>query len=476
MKIVNVTGQQEFAEKLAAAFQYEDAGRETQNESVTSETVIIADLKETLTDEQKQIVRDGLENESTIVFNNTTNERLSEFALFGVAAENVILKSKQKGRQQDIVVVNAAVDGPVPMEDQALDTTAESASIAEEFAKSLAKGEPLPELTPEEGDGEGDEDVSSGNETTEIEEIPPPTSNADSIARMIEVLNFSEAQSGEESNALEPINRSQASGRVIFTQVSWNPKGWGKTCTIFGSFTIELAAVLTPVRSKYVKITSVGTAVGATTNPDSDYNKSWFTRRARVIAYPGYHYTFDTNSVRLPSGWRRIAIAPETPNSVTTYTKTTGWSIGASAGATVSTDPNVTVGLEASYSESERTTENIMDFRVKNYSSAAACNWVYEYSKVVDGWTSMFYQPFFKKARIHGLAALAKSTMFLKNEAIYEAPANAGGHQRFIFYIGQHVARLWETGDWARYHHHIDYAAKGNWQYLDVNMSMVQHP
>jgi hypothetical protein len=462
--IINLTQDKQFAKELRKALKSEST-MGVRGQKVGEDSVIVADLGTELTDEHKDVIHVGMDNESTLVLKNCNSEKMAEFALFGVNAGIVVLKSMDSGRRQDMVVLGA-VNGP-RMDAWADQTVAaEPNSLSERIDSDLAKGVALRFREPEEVEKFEDDGITSSDEAK--------PSDTHMIARLVEGLNF-RSRIAMETRGLNPINASQASGRVIFAEKSWRPNKRSRA-SIFGSFTVELAAVLEPVKSKYIKITSVGTAVNADPKWDDGRNRGDFTLLAEIRCYPGTKMTWDKNSIRLPDGWRRIAIAPETPNLTSTYTKTTGGSIGGKGGAEVAIDPKITAELEASYSESNSTTDQITDFRVKNFSNAAVCHWQYEYSKVIDDWTSMFIDEPFRCGRVHGLAGLSKSTMFLRNEAIYEAPEDAQGCQRFIFELGQRTARLLENGNWAVMKMNIEYDAEVMWNFLDVNLGMVRHP
>jgi len=105
-------------------------------------------------------------------------------------------------------------------------------------------------------------------------------------------------------------------------------KGTVKTfCTV--DFT--LYATKTP-RYKWIDIKLLVTdAVGMNSSMGNDNNlaRGFFNKNTFVYVFPG---DCSLNNSQLPPGWSRPYIEPHTPNSATTYTSTTGWSVGVEGG------------------------------------------------------------------------------------------------------------------------------------------------
>lgn len=460
--IINLGKDDKFAQELAKTMDLAIASEVTP-EQAREESVIVADLGGEIRKEHREVIGAGMKNHASVVFRNTKSEAMAEFALFGVDGVTAVLKARDAGRAQDIIIFGEQ-DGP--MAEPEADMIESGVSLS--LAHAMASGQrPEPEK-PEAVQREPLEEI-----------VEEQLSESHMVARAIEGLSFRTSLTRDEHVQVSNINASQASGTVIFAQKTWHPaKNPRGTNTIFGAFDIELAAVVEPVRSKIIKITSRGTAVGVTKMAaDGIQNRAYFTAHGLVMLYPGGSYTWDINSITLPNGWTRRAISPETPNNTSTYTKTTGWSIGGKVGGKVAKTPEMTAELSASYSESNSISTEIADFRVKNESNAAVSKWRYEYSKLADNWKSLFYQPFFKQGRVENVVLLSKSTMFLQNESVYQTPADAVGSQRFIFYIGQGTAQLYESAHsiW-KYSNHVRYQSNGMWQFMDLNLGMVRHP
>lgn len=477
--IINLSQDSQFATELTEALLAgshiaKALASEGQSATPDEDTIIIADLGSALTHEHKKTIHDGMDGGSTLVLRNCKSQDMSEFALFGVDAESVVLKSIHQGRKQDIVVLGGAGKVTVGSEPTSFEKSGVQEASAAAVDTALASGSALP--VDELEAAEHAEAGSTHPDTTQASSLCEQPFNAQSIAHIVEGLNFRARAVAQASKGLSNINASQASGSIIFTQVVWNPYGSGGQATLFGSYDIELAAVLQPLKKKVIKITSRGSAAGATPKWDDVYCRGYFTERVRMVSYPGSQSTLDTTQVSLPTDWRRTAIAPETANAQTTYTTQTGWTIGASIGAEIADDPKVTASLSASYSSSNSTTETIEDFRAKNKSGAAACDWEYEYSVVTDNWQSMFINNVFQKCRIKPLARLSKSTMFVKNEAMYDAPPDTTGTQDFMFYLEQTVCVLWEEGNWASAKNKGAITRTSTWEKISVNLGMVRHP
>ena len=461
--LVNIAPDADFAEELAKDLGLNIASGVTPDDT-NDDSVIVADLEQDMASEHEDVIQAGIANHSTIVLRNSKSGTMARFALFGIDAETVVLKAREKGRVQDMVVFGVQ-DGPAAEADPGMDETGDA---PERAPASSTRTEPEPRK-------------SAAVQEAPIEEfVKEQVSESQEICNTIKSLNQRRTLTmGVRAARVVNINASQASGTVSFSEKTWHPNNARKgVAKIFGAFDVELAAVVEPVKSKVIKITSRGTAVSATPlAADADQNRAWFTQHGLVMVYPGNKYTFDMNAIALPNGWIRRAISPETPNNTSTYTKTTGWTIGGKVGGKVAEKPEATAELSASYSQSSSETTQIQDFRVKNESSAAISKWKYEYTTVTDNWKAMCYQDFAKWGRIKPIAQLSKSTMFLQNESVYQAPANATGSQRFCFYIGQQAAQLSESAHsiWS-HSYHVRYKADGIWQSVDINLGMVRHP
>jgi len=194
-----------------------------------------------------------------------------------------------------------------------------------------------------------------------------------------------------------------------------------------------------------------------------------------MLLYPVDEYTDNKSEVSLPSGWRILKIAPETLNNDNNYTHTTGWSIGVEGGGEISEDPKATVKLSASYSESNVYSQSFKDFTAINQSNSAYCDWRYVYTKVYRDWKSIFSD---WMADIENFPDLAKSTMYMKNEVVYEAPASDNSQQRFCNAIGHTTLYAHSNLTWYLViEYGINYkTACWHWDYFTLNMAAVIFP
>ena len=153
--------------------------------------------------------------------------------------------------------------------------------------------------------------------------------------------------------------------------------------------------------------------------------KGFFNRSSNIYLYPGN--SRDPNHSVLPAGWSRPNVEPHTPNSSTTYTSTTGWSFGVSGGGSKD-GPNANV--TASYSQSNQESTTIKDFSVRNNSDGSMSGWNFYYT-AVDG--TKWQDHFTWNNAPKGIADLAKSTLHVNAEAVYEGPADSNSKISWSF-------------------------------------------
>lgn len=127
------------------------------------------------------------------------------------------------------------------------------------------------------------------------------------------------------------------------------------------------------------------------------------------------------------------AHAPSSPNSNSTYTSTTGWTIGVSG-----TDP------EVSYSASEEVSTTLPDFKMSNQTSGEVASWTFEMST---HWSNMFKHPFMEKCKVKGLPTLAKSNLKPDFEVIYRTADTYTGYVSFDFDVDSTFRKIWRGGD-----------------------------
>lgn len=273
---------------------------------------------------------------------------------------------------------------------------------------------------------------------------------------------------------IQPINGSLVRGSITTLQKN-GTRIHNKVLTnnsLYASFDVELAAVVEPKRNKIIKINSVNTFVKAKLGKNNTTDRVWGSRFGKLILYPGSFYTYDSKEVSIPKGWRIIKLAPETKNSENSYTRTTGWSIGLEGGGEVGPDgPKGTVKLNLSYNESQSYTEAFNDFEVENHSDSSYCYWKYEYTKVKRDPSSIFS---FWANDVENFPDLAKSTMYLKNEVVFETPKEENAKVRFNFFIGNELLHAHGTtfGGWSINH---NYDLQG-WDHFYINTDTVRFP
>ncbi len=419
-------------------------------ESINSDSVIVVDMSQDLTNEDYELIDTANRKDASFVLKNTSNDKMKGFAMITAEADTVLVFNNIEGRTQKIIIEGDKDNlTNLPMEEDELEP------VVNEPNGSNSNGLNM--------------EIESGMEPAgKMKEAL----NSYDIVSMIKDQLSKKAASRSVSS--ENINASLAKITVIFSERHWNPDD--SEASYFGSFDVEISATTTPEK-KFVKINSVGTGVriGNMIN-NGKYGRKWFTNYGRVIYFPGSSYTYNNNNVAIPSGWRRIHNEPLTINAKTTYVSTTGWSVGAEGGGEVAESPKAAMKLSASYSESEQERREVPDFQVKNQSSGTVCDWRYEYTKLNDNWGGMFSDDLFKKGTVNGLVPLATGTMFMHNEAVYEAPSTTSGQQPFIFVIEHGASNLYVTGDWLSYTKKMQTKAAYTTYKVNINFDLVKPP
>ena len=183
----------------------------------------------------------------------------------------------------------------------------------------------------------------------------------------------------------------------------------------FFTLHIEIHATNRPAH-KWIKF-KLTDAVGMKSIMGSDEEKrrGFFNHSASVYIFPGSGE--DHTKSQLPLGWCRPYMEPRTTKSEATYTCTTGWSVGTSADANFSATGGVKVGINASYNQSKQMQCTIPDFKIRNISDSSMTGWNYYYT-AVDGvkWKEH------SKGGINPISDLARSTLTLNAECLYEGP------------------------------------------------------
>ena len=403
--IVDVGNEGPFAEELSGVLE-EKLVRDASPEDLDDESVLVASMDRSLHSDHRDLLRAGVARDSTLVLQSTSAESMLDLGLAGVAGGTVVVKSSDSGRRQQIVVDGDL--GPTP------EDPSEPSSASE------------PQQTP----------TRLGLDREAPRDAP----------RSAEMVLDAIATESEDGKGWTRDNPALATIRLKIPETISRAAD-GSESRIYGSFLIQLAAIDRPLRVKTLRIRSDDTAVWAVPAADTPTRRGCFTIGGGVKYYPidladssswpsGYEFP-------LPTGWQRIHIAPETPNESSTYTSTTGWSVGPKVGADAE---GPSLSLEASYSESNSTTSTIKDFRVRNYSTAAVSNWEYEYSLLADNMWALQKNKLFRWPKVKPLAGLAKSRLTMGNETVYEAPPDCEDHQAFHFEFGHHLAKYSQTG------------------------------
>ena len=251
---------------------------------------------------------------------------------------------------------------------------------------------------------------------------PPKNSNTN------ESFTREEAERGWEHHTILTLESYYAKGPRDAKFPDWLNDRLGKGhlkafCTIH----ISLYATHSPPQ-KWIKF-KLTDAVGmsAKMGTDDNWAKGWFNHSAGIYLFPGSGK--DRDCSHLPSGWSRPNMEPHTPNLKTTYTSTTGWHFGLTAGADLS-GPGGKV--KADYSQSNQEQCAISDFNVQNISDGAMTGWKFYYT-AVDGenWRNHFRAGNAPKE----IADSAKSTLTLNAETVYMGPPDVSEELRWNFQI-----------------------------------------
>lgn len=195
----------------------------------------------------------------------------------------------------------------------------------------------------------------------------------------------------------------------------------GQTSTLSMDFEAEL--VLDPARGKknvFIRPIGSGQHPGTLVS-DGSTNRGYYQESQEITITP------NNSSVAL------YAHAPATPNSGSTYTSSTGWTIGVSG-----TDP------ELSYSASNQTTTTLSDFSMVNNTAGAAASWRFAMST---SWSDMFEHPVFEKCKVKSLPALAKSNLMPEYEVLYRTADSFSSNVNFTFKKVTLLRRIWRGGD-----------------------------
>lgn len=195
----------------------------------------------------------------------------------------------------------------------------------------------------------------------------------------------------------------------------------GQTSSLSMDFEAEL--VLDPARGKknvFFRPIGSGQHPGSLIS-DGSTNRGYYQESQEITIEP------NSSSVSL------YAHAPDTENSGSTYTSSTGWAIGVSG-----SNP------ELSYSESNETSITLPDFSMVNNTSGATASWRFAMSK---SWSDMFKHDAFEKCEVKSLPNLAKSNLAPEFEVLYRADESFSSNVTFDFTKVTLLRRIWRGGD-----------------------------
>ena len=169
----------------------------------------------------------------------------------------------------------------------------------------------------------------------------------------------------------------------------------GQVASLSTDFEAEL--VLDPARGKknvFIR------PIGPGQHPGS---LRWNGNSRRGYYQESQQFTFTPNSASVSL----YDHAPSTPNNNTTYTSSTGWTIGVSG-----------QNPELSYSESNQESTTLSDFSVVNNTSGQVGSWKFY---MTTNWTDMYKHPSFEKCQVKSIPGLAKSNLAPDFELLYRA-------------------------------------------------------
>lgn len=446
MKIERIGNPGELAEYFAKALSNNKLSASTNEEA----TVLLANFASTLPNEAVGSLAQMLDKNETVLFlENVKKEHFPDNALVSVDAKYCIVKSSAGGRIQHVLLCTPPEQGPVYVPTDLKDIEAE---VDEKGVISNIQ----------------EKDIVPANNGLNHDETPITPSTIDG---WIDIIARKSMECAE--NDMQMINASLMRGSITRQEETIPSDAYGngnKTIgAIYFSYDVELAAVIEPTKSKRLKFTSVNSFVRIEKmGKDADWCKGDGTILGSLRIYPGDKMTFELNEVPIPKGWRIVNIAPESPNSENSYIRTTGWSVGATGGGAISSDPKVAANLSFNYNTSQQYSETFRDFTAMNGSSSTYCFWEYRFTKLYKDWESLFHGI---QSRPEQFPELARSTMYMRNEVVYEIPADDNHCQQFWVFICQFRAALWSRFP------NIGYKSWGDaqrWTGFNINLGAVK--
>lgn len=401
--------------------------------------VCLINFSTLLSNDEHNVIKEMFSKEKAIIcLENVKKEHFPNSAALATNAELCIIKSDLGGRRQHIWTLGEEKlphDGPLPRE---------KVRNRIEINKVEAEGK---------------------EQKTEIVAYERETRAILNWLDKIDSLSSSEEQ----------INASLVRGTITFASRNYtsNLNGKDTQCYLSANFDYEIAAVVEPKKNKILKITSVDTSVGIQQlSVDNDDDRGDGTYQGTVIVYPGDKYIYEERaSVKLPDGWIRRYYAPDTPNSDNSYSRTTGVSIGGE----ITPDPKAPAKLTFSYNQSASITESFKDFSAIDNSTPGYQYWRYAYTKVEKNWEDIFTGI---NKDVEPFPLLAKSTMKMGNEVVYEAPPSEHAWQQFYIIVSHETMYAHSHMSWYLViYYGIDYKWPMNvWKNYWFNMGLVVFP
>ncbi|WP_428265892.1 hypothetical protein [Haliangium sp.] len=251
---------------------------------------------------------------------------------------------------------------------------------------------------------------------------------AEALAPMFEEdLDLAVDEISTELRDHEPIFASKATpaNGYKYYEINFSQYNWAITSSQTAIFDLDFEAelVLDSARSKknvFIRPIGSGQHPGSLTW-DGDSTRGYYQESQKITVTPS------NSNVSI------YAHAPSTPNSGSTYTSSTGWTIGVSG-----TDPVL------SYSASDETTTTLSDFSTTNHTAGQVASWTFAMST---SWSDMFNHPVFQKCKVNSIPALAKSNLKPEFEVMYRSSSSYTGTTSFNVQIVTVMRKLWRGGD-----------------------------
>ena len=399
-------------------------------------TPIVIEKGATVGKHQELLLKTIAERDLTIIMMNCNEGDLHDYRVaISPRGKYVAVKNNSKGRRQELLVVD---ETKIPIEyvSQTVEelvieptNTAEQTPLEKEPTSTVdSSAQPPPAATPVDAQTAlmeclaqflTDESKPS-TEVTALTEDSTPTHYWEYNTR-IAFQSFSD-YSPTHPDAPKSLNNKLKRGHI---------KAF---CTV----DVNQYATKTP-RQKWIQF-KLTDAIGMNSQMgvDDTSARGYFNRSSNIYLYPGN--SNDPQRSVLAAGWSRPNVEPHTPNSSTTYTSTTGWSFGVTGGV----DPDgPKADVTASYSQSNQKTTTIYDFSVRNISDGSMSGWNFYYT-AVDG--SDWKKHFTWNNQPKPIANLAKSTLYINAEAVYEGPPDT--NEKMMFSIKPEFQYAVLRGNW----------------------------